>query len=244
MFVIRDAMKPKRRNPLRNKRTLWSPARVVSVANLFKSDIEKFITGTFGGPCLTDDAVMFYEPLVRILCVRFVAMEEDGRNPRPVDSCGWAMKFMPRFALEQGRAWFEEQERVITASFGAALPALPSADELADAIGVRHQNVVDFRLRSIGATDRRAPQRAVERKAKKAVCERKRRAKAGAKAQANSKASTKPWESLGMSRSTFYRKLADGTVVEVQSPYDVAQDAPKRPNLRLVKNDSVRSKSL
>jgi hypothetical protein len=67
-------------------------------------------------------------------------------------------------------------------------------------------------ITSIGAFDITKAKRAKRAKRKDAAYQKARRAKAGAAPHADSADRAKPWEALGISRRTYYRKRASGTL--------------------------------
>jgi hypothetical protein len=86
------------------------------------------------------------------------------------------------------------------------------ADSLARRIGLDDATRTRLRITTIGATDCAKAQRTKRAKRKDAAYQKEQRAKAGAKPQASSAARLRPWLALGMSRRTYYRKLAIGTL--------------------------------
>jgi len=212
-FIRRDSNDPdKRAKPRPRGRKEWPPGKVISVANLYLSDIHKKITGLYGGPCDTDEGEIYLRPALRIMILRFNAMKHDGRNPKPVDAYAWAKRWTPRLAAEHGRAWFDEMQDRLIRELELNPAPLPSADELAHETHTTHAQVVAFRLRAIGAVNRPAAQRQAEEKAKRATRERGRRVKKKTIPRSESMAQTKPWEAYGVSEPTFRRWVRDGKV--------------------------------
>lgn len=79
------------------------------------------------------------------------------------------------------------------------------ADELAHWLGITPEMRERFHLRTIGAIGSSKRLRTMQRKRKAKARAAERRKAAGATPHAKSLARTKPWEALGMSRSTWYR---------------------------------------
>tara|TARA_R110000868_G_scaffold27661_18_gene104668 strand:+ start:3304 stop:4170 length:867 start_codon:yes stop_codon:yes gene_type:complete len=85
-----------------------------------------------------------------------------------------------------------------------------SADECAALLGTDMEQRTRLGLRTIGATDMTKEQRTAFKKERKRERDRQRQAAKrradGRKSQADSISKAKPWEVLGMSRPTWYRK--------------------------------------
>lgn len=211
-FVRSETTEPRKRI-YQSGRKRWSPGKVISVSSLYLSDITKTITGRHGGPCDTHDGEIYYTAAVRLLVTRFVAMQDADRNPKPLNSQAWAQKHTPQLAADRPRAWFEDQERKILEGLGAKHVRVPAADDIAHDLNIRHAEVVQFKLRSVGAIDRDARQRKAEEK--RADVERKRqdRAKDGdVIPHAESMAAQEPWKAYGISEPTFRRWVKAGKV--------------------------------
>lgn len=220
-FIRSEATSPCKR-VYRLGRKRWSPGKVVGLCNLRLYSIGALIQGRHGGPCDTDDGEMYYSAAVRMQVMRWAAMTDDGRNPRDLNSQAWAQEHCPKLAADRPRAWFEDQERRILEELGAKHATVPAADDIARDLNIRHAEVVQFKLRSVGAVDRDARQREVERR--RADVKRKaleRRKNGDVMPRNESMAQTKPWLALNppISRATYYRKVEKG-------------ELPKDPNMR------------
>lgn len=129
-------------------------------------------------------------------------------------SVKWARVWTPDLVIEKGRAWFDEQEQQILATFdnNDGRPSLPSADAFARELGVTHAEVLSHDLRTIGAIDRTKAARIVEERTRDRQYQKAVRAQGGATARQDSLSARKPWQALGMSRATYYRKVEAGEI--------------------------------
>lgn len=116
--------------------------------------------------------------------------------------------------LKENAPWMSEAEAKNLADKVIAKPCKYQADTLAELLGVTDAKRTEFGFTTIGAIDVTKAERAERRKerwrtnsAKLRV--RQRIAKGGptrAEYEAKSASKAKPWESMGMSRRTWYRK--------------------------------------
>jgi hypothetical protein len=103
------------------------------------------------------------------------------------------------------------------------------ANALAKELNLNDATRTRLKIRTIGAVDRSKAQRAKRCRKRKAAAEVARRAKVGAVPHALSAARAKPWEALGISRRTYYRNRANGTVgtnscpILLESQWDTKQ---------------------
>lgn len=211
-FIRSEASAPRKRRR-KAKRKGWSLPKVMRVCNLRQSAVERLIDGRCNGPCDTDDGEIYYAALVRIQAMRFDAMRDDDKNPKPLDTFAWAKKHTPKLASERPHAWFIAQEEALLAEFGTKPATVPSADEFAQELRITHAEVVQFKLKSVGAIDRDARQREYEEK----LADRKRKQREREKAgdvipHSQSMAAQKPWEAYGISEPTFRRWVRAGKV--------------------------------
>jgi hypothetical protein len=79
--------------------------------------------------------------------------------------------------------------------------------KLADALNLHEAERVELGIVSIGAVDVTPEQRKAKRKARNRERKRETRRAKGAKPQARSKSRLKPWNSEGISRATWYRRV-------------------------------------
>lgn len=211
-FILDDRVQ-RRKTKFISGRKQWSYARVVQVSNLRQSAVERLIAGRHNGPCDTDDGEIYYAALVRIHVMRYAAMEDDGRKPKPLNTYAWAQKHTPVLAEERPEAWFKSQENAIFAELAAKPATVPSGEEIAQDLGITHNEVMQFKLRSVGAIDRDRREKAVEKRLADAKRMQKEREKNGdVIPHSQSMAQMKPWEAYGISEPTFRRWVKAGKV--------------------------------
>ena len=94
------------------------------------------------------------------------------------------------------------------------------ADALARELGLDDATRTRLKIKTIGAVDCGKSKRMNRRRRKRIAADRARRAKAGARPHAQSAAATQPWLDEGISRRTWYRRRANGTVGTDSRPID------------------------
>lgn len=220
-FIRTESAKP-RKSKFISGRKPWSYGKVIQVLNFRQSAVERLISGRHNGPCDTDDGEIYYTALVRIHVMRWAAMTDDDRNPKPLNTHAWAQKHTPKLAAEHPKAWFIAQEDAILAELAAKPATVQSAEAFAQDLRITHAEVIAFKLKSVGAIDRDRRQQAIDKRQADAKRRRKEREKAGdVIPHSASMAQTKPWLALDppISRATYYRKVEKG-------------ELPKDPNMR------------
>jgi hypothetical protein len=90
---------------------------------------------------------------------------------------------------------------------------------LGRALNLKNETRLRLGIRTIRPVDRTAAQLAQDAKERQARRERERRLKDGATPRAASIEQTKPWEALGFSRRTYFRRRKNGTVALIRAPY-------------------------
>lgn len=200
---------PKVRHKKRKATPPWRPGKIWSVCNLRLNGIQRIITGRHHGPVDTDDAQTYFEVALVHLVARRAAMKHAEER---IMSYEWAKKWTPVLAVDKGREWFIEQEWRILNAFDDVRPYIPKADEVADALKLTQAEIEEYKVKAIGAVDRREGVRIRAAKAKHAERENTRRATKGATARGDSLAQRKPWEQHGMSRATYYRAIERGEI--------------------------------
>jgi hypothetical protein len=115
----------------------------------------------------------------------------------------WAAKFVPSIFETKSHEWMRTQW-----SRCAADPHRYriTADEIAWQLQVTNDERLESKLKTIGAIDKPKPERERDRCAKDAARKRAARAANGATPRSQAKATTKPWEALGLSRAQWYRR--------------------------------------
>jgi hypothetical protein len=94
-----------------------------------------------------------------------------------------------------------------------------TAAALGKALNLDNATRMRLNIRTIRPVDRTKAQLDQDTKKRHAAAEADRRLKAGAKPRATAAERTKPWLALGISRRTYYRKLANDTLALIQAPY-------------------------
>ena len=84
-----------------------------------------------------------------------------------------------------------------------------TADRLAQRLGLTMDDRMRLRIGTIGAIDCDRASREKARRARSRTASKKRRAAAGATARERSRTRTKPWNDMGVSRATWYRRRKD-----------------------------------
>ena len=231
-----DVVPERKPHKLKRDRKKWSRKKITSVCSLRLGDIRRIIVGTFGGPCDSDDSELFFDQALPHLVARHVAygkLEE----AIPEMLSDWAWKHTRRVATEHSREWFREQaDRILTLfDNDDGFPSIPDGDDVSRALGVRQTWVEEFRLQTLAAVERPRRVREAETRARKADRERQRRLENGATPHAESREALAPWKVHGISRSTCYRTLAKGEIVEMRRRNKAERPAaPCQPPLRLV----------
>jgi hypothetical protein len=119
---------------------------------------------------------------------------------------------VPRIAgwLDQRAPWFAGIERATMVERVLANPLRFKADTVAKRIGLTAERRARLKIRTIGAIDQTAAERAVARKAQKRKAMQAVRRKSGIKPRAEylaqSTEKAKPWRVEGVSRRTWYRR--------------------------------------
>jgi hypothetical protein len=90
-----------------------------------------------------------------------------------------------------------------------AYPTDLAADAMAAWLGVSYPQRQALRLTTIGSTDIKKRAREELRKRKDRLYQERKRRERGAHPQAQSLSRSKPWEAMGISRRTWYRRIAD-----------------------------------
>lgn len=177
-------------------------------------ELERLIRDRHGAVPDTDDAEFYLTPVAQ--CFRKILVDKG--KPAAVDDVVkrfgfWCEKWAPRL----GPA---EIERVAS---DATLTTWTSDDRLGAHLRLTHADRSRLRITTIGSHDvdrksRKKLQRAKKRQCDRIRAEMRRRAK-GAKPRADYEAQslsrTRPWEQIGISKRTYYRRLANGSVCEV-----------------------------
>lgn len=210
----------------------WSVGKVWSVCNLRLNGIQRLIVGRHHGPCRTDDGIAYFDvALPHLVGRRYVRNHDDAR----IASYAWAQKWTPQLAEEQGPGWFEEREQEMARKFDDWRVVLPDADRVAQDLCITAAEVAVHELKTIGAVDRRAEQRDIEAKAKRAARDRQRRIeKLGSTPRDESMTATEVWKQSGYnSRATYYRAVARGDIAPDPRMRTQKRKA-KTPRLRLV----------
>lgn len=201
------------RHKLKKPRKRWTFHKILSVCSLRLGDIQRIILGLYGGPCDTDDGELFFSQALPHLIARHVAYEKP-ESAMTEMLMAWAYKHTRRVYVEHPREWFEQQAEPILVHFGNddGRPSIPDGDSVSVALSVRQAWIQEFKLHTLTAIERPRRVRKAETNAKKAKRQGDRRISEGATPRRDSISARKPWEDLGISRATWYRQIADGTL--------------------------------
>jgi hypothetical protein len=156
-------------------------------------------------------------PLLRVRGMERLFILRHGSSELPNDDAGLEYLRLVADHLAQIkpamiRAWCETRAPWLTAVEIEALIALAGigrrwkADPLARELGLTDAERTATKNWTIGAVDCNKAQRKGRRKSKRAEACRAARIAAGATPREQSAARTKPWEALGISRASYYRK--------------------------------------
>ncbi|KTS42294.1 hypothetical protein NS230_28120 [Methylobacterium indicum] len=160
-------------------------------------DIENLIRGRHGGPCDTDDGEVYWLCALPHLLILFPS------QPVRADPLRWAERWVPRMLPATGR-------KKVEAVIGSHLrrPRFRSNAVLGCEMRATAAECAAYQLHGIAPCD--VPPEIGRARARQADAERKQAARraAGSTARAQSLERTKPWETEGISRSTYKRRLA------------------------------------
>ena len=140
----------------------------------------------------------------RYLCRMVAVHMARGKEPQKrIPS--WLSLQAPWFTAEQVAVLVEEVTAIDDDTEQFVVP-LPTADNLGWGLRVTKEEREEWRLTTIGAMDDSPAKRKGRRKAKARSREAARRESKGATPRIKSKAQTRPWAALGMSKPTWYRR--------------------------------------
>lgn len=115
----------------------------------------------------------------------------------------WVAANMPETIEKHGSAWLEARRLEVMAWESGSFPTI---DEIAEHLHITQDEVDGACLCSLRAFDNPERDRKLKRRNRDKARKSESRALKGAKPHSKSAAKAKPWEALGMSRRTFYRK--------------------------------------
>lgn len=115
----------------------------------------------------------------------------------------WATVHLPEIIEKHGSAWLEARRLEVMARESGSFPTM---DEIAEHLHITRDEVEGACLRSLRAFDNPERDRERNNKARNKARQGEARIEKGAKPHSKSKARTKPWEALRMSRSSYYEK--------------------------------------
>lgn len=182
-----------------------------------RNAIRELMILRFGGPCLTDDAEWLAEMLVPFIveAAAFHKTREGERRCPEAEAVRYLRKVIPRWTEDHGDVLARlVSEAVAKRANAVALhdPAhgkhprwLPTMPELVAALRVTRDEA--RLLRGWACIDPASPE---EKREADKLRKRAERAAKGATPRSESLSATRPWEALGISRRTWYRKF--GTV--------------------------------
>jgi hypothetical protein len=155
--------------------------------------------------------------------------DDDGRDSIQIMINHLAMLANPRLRiadwLRRCAPWFSESEAEPLIEAALRKPIRWMADTLAARLNLTDAERSRLKIRSVGAVDFTKEQRAQRRREKSRLASEAKRRAVGAKPQSQSSSRTEPWKAQGVSRRTWYRRLARrrGTTSTAVYGADVAQ---------------------
>jgi hypothetical protein len=118
-----------------------------------------------------------------------------------------------------------EAEAAHIATKAGTYPKRLSADALGMWLGVTYAQREVLRITTIGAANVKKRARKELRKRKDRIYQQRKRLARGSRPQSQSLSRTKPWEAMGISKRTWYRRIADNTWHNfVGSPLSISHD--------------------
>lgn len=128
-----------------------------------------------------------------------------GKATAPLDRAlaQWVTDNMPELVENHGSDWVEARRVVVMAREDGSFPTM---DEIADHLRITQDEVDGACLCSLVAFGNPERQRAENTRSRDRARSSANRIKNGATPHSQSKARTRPWEVLGMSKRTYYRK--------------------------------------
>lgn len=148
---------------------------------------------------LLDDAMML--AMLDIVIPRHAQL----KTTLPLDKAlgQWVADNVPEIEEAHGAEWVEARRvEIMSREHGS----FPTIDEIAEHLHITQDEVDGACLCSLRAFDNPKRERTRHNRMRNAQRKRECRAQNNAKPQSESVAKAKPWEALGMSRRTFYRK--------------------------------------
>ncbi|MFK5599099.1 hypothetical protein ACFZ8E_19175 [Methylobacterium sp. HMF5984] len=202
---------PRRLGKLRKRPKSWSPYKITVNANNVVKDIQRIIEKEFDGACYTDDGEMFYEQAVPFLVARHIAY---GYPEDELNTMQWATKYTPGIAANNPREWFEAAEQAILAGFDnyGGKPSIPAMDSVSKALDLTVERRQKCGVLHLCAVERPRDIRKSEAKVYDARRKAEARSKAGATPREQSLTARKPWESYGISKRTYERRVERGEI--------------------------------
>ena len=169
------------------------------------AEVQKVIHHRHGGACDTDDGPTYLRAAMPHL-LRLYGGGDEGRGK----IIGWCAVWLPTMPQADASAAVEN-------AFRHDPPPL-RADTVAELLNMRNDERTALSLRTIGAVDFTKADRQAERKRRDAAYRLAKRREEGATPRAQSAKQREPWKALGLSRRTYYRRLAAGTLPEAENP--------------------------
>lgn len=182
----------------RNQRSNWTGNRQTL------KEIWNLIQYRHRGPCDTDDGEAYLRAALPWLSAKTGGFNADDLEQRVV---GWAAAAVPRLSLGAVRGCIAEaQDRDTRKRMWWSAQAL---GELLRLTIAERERLHITRIRPAGMTAR---QFASYQRQHKSSREKARRIAKGARPREQSKAQLQPWEALGISRATYFRRQQAGTL--------------------------------
>lgn len=173
------------------------------------SEVQRLIHARHDGPCDTDDGLLYLKAALPHLMRLHAGPALLGKV------LGWAQTWLPMLSAESVVNEVDPDSRENTALF--------KADAVACMLGVTREERESLRFRTIGAVDFSHRQRLADRRRKNAEHQAAKRLKAGATPRSESNVAKA--KALGISLSTYKRRLKQAPAVEPPAMADPISSA-------------------
>ncbi|KZB99351.1 hypothetical protein AU375_04427 [Methylobacterium radiotolerans] len=173
------------------------------------SEVQRLIHARHGGPCDTDDGLLYLKAALPHLMRLHAGPVLLGKV------LGWAQTWLPRLPAESVANEVDPDSREST--------ALLKADDIARMLRVTREERESLRFRTIGAVDFSHRQRLADRRRKNAEHQAAKRLNAGATPRSESNVAKA--KALGISLSTYKRQLKQAPAVEAPTMADPISSA-------------------
>lgn len=203
--------------------------KLLSLCNLRINDIERAIKGDHGGPCATDDGIVYYELALVYMVARRAA---NASADKPLNSIEWARLWVPRLVDEYGEAWFLDREASVLSVRRIAEGGIPTSEETARILRLTNAKRLAFGIKSTCAIDRNSKQLASDQKERDRLGKKAKRAAQGSTSRENS-------DKARHARGEFIEMFGDVSLRTVERRLDELAQAAIRADEQAVHVSSV-----